>query len=98
MIEMLQGKLVFPLFALAIVGIVGSVYTLSHTGPTTASAQQVQAQNAVSDKPEGPNDKPDGHAEQKQTPSYTSSIRVDDTKEVNDATEVKTLTSLAKIS
>ncbi len=96
--NILQNKLAIPLLALAIVGIGGSVYTLSMTGPTTADAQQVQTQNAVSDKPESPNDKPDGQAEQKQEPTFTSSIRIDDTKEVDDSVEAKTLASLAKIS
>ncbi len=95
---MLQNKLAIPLLALAIVGIGGSAYTLNHTGPTTANAQQAQMQSAVSDKPEGPSDKPDGQVEQKQGPSYTSSIRVQDTQEVNDGTEAKKLASLAKIS
>ena len=37
--ELLQKKLFLPLMLLALVGVSGSVYTLSHTGPLTAHAQ-----------------------------------------------------------
>lgn len=84
--EILQNKLAIPLLALAIVGVGGSAYTLSHVGPMTVSAQTTTAA-----------DKPDVAGDQKD-PSYTSSIRVNDTQEVSDSTEAKQLASLAKIS
>lgn len=97
--EKAQNKLVVPLLALAIVGVVGSAYTLSNTQPTTAHAQSTaQAQTtAAVDKPESGSDKQDTAGEQK--PTYTSSIRVPENKqEMDDATEVKQLASLAKIT
>lgn len=44
--DKLQKKLVIPLVALAIVGLGGTVYTISHAGPTTASAQTAISQHA----------------------------------------------------
>ncbi len=40
----LQKKIVVPLAVLAIIALGGSVYTLSHLGPTTAHAQTPTAQ------------------------------------------------------
>jgi len=98
----LQKKLAIPLLVLAIVGVGGSAYTLSHAGPTRVSAQsvapQVATQTAI-DKPENAADKPDVAGAQKQDPSYTSSIKTQESStEVDDATEAKQLASLAKIS
>lgn len=105
--DKLQRKLAIPLLALAIVGVGGSVYTLNHAGTMTAQAQspavsqpvtqQVQPQNTVSDKPETAADKPDA-GKDTQSPSYTSSIKTQDTQEVSDTIEAKQLASLAKIS
>jgi hypothetical protein len=37
--EIIKHKLVFPIVALAIVGVLGATYTITHSGPTTVSAQ-----------------------------------------------------------
>lgn len=101
--ELLQNKLAIPLIALAIVG-GGAAYTISHSGSSTIfaqtpTAQQAQPQTTAADKPENAADKADvAGADNKQDPSYTSSIKTQDTQEVNDATESQQLASLAKIS
>lgn len=37
--EKLKNKLVLPIIALAIIGVIGTAYTLVHAGPTIANAQ-----------------------------------------------------------
>ena len=37
--EMIKNKLFIPVVALAIVGVLGASYTMTHSGPTTANAQ-----------------------------------------------------------
>lgn len=92
--EIAQKKLAIPLLALALVGIGGSVYTLSHSGPLTAHAQSNTAANQQQASPDK-----GGADDNKQEPNYTSSIRVSESnQEMDGATEAKQLASLAKIS
>ncbi len=94
--DKLQKKLAIPLALLAVVGLGGTAYTLSHVGPTTASAQ---SQTAAVDKPENAADKPDVAGDNTQDPKFTSSIKASESAtEVDDATEAKQLAPLAKIS
>ncbi len=44
--EKLQ-KLILPIAVLAVVGIAGAVYTIVHSGPTSANAQTKTVQNAT---------------------------------------------------
>ena len=37
--EIIKNKFVIPVVALAIVGVIGAAYTITHSGPSTANAQ-----------------------------------------------------------
>ncbi len=37
--KIIKNKLVIPVVVLAIVGVVGAIYTMTHSGPNTANAQ-----------------------------------------------------------
>lgn len=45
--NILKNKLVLPVAALAIVGVIGASYTIVHSGPTTADAQTAVTKNNV---------------------------------------------------
>jgi glycerate-2-kinase len=45
--EMIKNKLFIPVVALAIVGVLGASYTMTHSGPTTANAQTSVTKNSV---------------------------------------------------
>lgn len=43
--KIIKNKLVIPVVALAIVGVVGATYTMTHSGPNTANAQTAVVNN-----------------------------------------------------
>lgn len=90
----MEKKLILPVIALAVVGIVGSVYTLSHSGPNSVSAQTASVSPAPGTADRETAD--DATSEQKST--YKSSVQTTDTKEQDESTEQKQLANLAKIS
>ena len=94
---------IVPLAVLSLVALGGATLGISKMSPTLVHAQSSAAQ--VSQAPAGQQatEKADTSgtdvADNKQTPAYTSSIRVPETgKEMDDGTEAKQLASLAKIS
>ena len=96
----LKTKIVLPVIALAVVGVVSSVYAFSHSGPSAASAQtsSVTAQQTSVDKETADDiSKVPNRAEKK--PAYSSSIQTADTSEQpNENAEQKQLASLTKIT
>ena len=75
--DTLQKKLLIPLAILALVAVGGTVYTLSHSGPSTVHAQQAVGQQA-----------PDKETNDDNTvkPAINSSV---DKPEANDKPDVK---------
>ncbi|MGH7203049.1 MAG: PepSY domain-containing protein [Candidatus Levyibacteriota bacterium] len=90
----MEKKLILPVIALAAVGIVGSVYTIKHSGPTAADAQTA----SVSPAPGNTDKETVDDTKNEQKPTYKSSIQVADTTEQNESNEQKQLAGLAKIS
>jgi type IV secretory pathway VirB10-like protein len=43
--EIITNKLVIPIVALAVVGVIGVTYTITHSGPSTANAQTAVTSN-----------------------------------------------------
>lgn len=90
---------IVPLAALAIVALGGVTAGISQMSPTLVHAQSPAAQvsqQQVAEKPDTGTEVADNN---KQEPTYTSSIRIPDTgQEMDDGTEAKKLASVAKIS
>ena len=96
----LKTKIVLPVIALAVVGVVGSVYTLTHSGSQTASAQTPSttvSQQAQGDKETADDTNKQGEPNE-QNPSYKSSVQIADTNELDEKTEQSKLAGLAKVT
>ena len=94
---------IVPLAALAIVAVGGATLGISQMSPTLVHAQSPAAQVSQAQTGQQTTEKADTGTEaadnNKQEPTYTSSIRVPENKqEVDDGTEAKQPASLAKVS